>query len=52
MTCDRCKREVHPWLLKRRDQCSPKGWARCIRQYHDVQRTTQAKALGKGEPKP
>lgn len=31
-TCDRCKRELRPWPLKRGDRCSPKDWAVCIRQ--------------------
>ena len=32
VTCDRCKREMRPWPLRRADVCSPKDWAYCIRQ--------------------
>lgn len=34
--CDRCKRETNGWPLKRADVCSPKHWARCIRQPRNV----------------
>lgn len=34
--CPRCKREVMGWPLWRPDLCSPKDWAKCIRNETDV----------------
>jgi hypothetical protein len=30
--CPRCKRKAVGWPLRRKDLCSPKHWANCIRE--------------------
>ena len=30
--CPRCNREAMGWPLRRKDICSPQGWAFCLRE--------------------
>ena len=32
INCPRCNREAMGWHLRRRDVCSPQGWAFCLRE--------------------
>jgi hypothetical protein len=34
--CPRCQRQAVGWPLRRADRCSPKDWAKCLREPDNV----------------